>query len=818
MERTIGDLKHAFRILRKSPGFTLTAIGALALGIGANTAIFSVVDTVLLKPLPYPYPDRIVQIVLKSPNGMANITNVPKFVVQRQQTAVLEDITAYDFGGPGVNLTGGDRPEQLRGSRVTREFFPLFGAVPVLGRVFSEEEDRPGGGRLVVLSHGLWQRRFGGDPNLLGKPLYLGGEPYTVIGVIGPNFEPDPPADVWMPLQIDPNSTDQAHYLRAAARLKPGVSLAAANAALDAAADQYRSQFPGAMLNHATFAAQSLEDLSVANVRPALLVLLGAVGFVLLIACANVANLLLARASSRGREIAIRVAIGAGRVRIVRQLLTESLMLAVAGGVLGLLIGGLGVRALLAINPGNIPRIGLEGTAVQMDWRVFGFTLALSLLTGILFGLAPALASSRPDLSATLKESGSRSGSGMRQNKARSLLVVSEMALAIILLVGAGLLIRTFLSLRSVAPGFDPHNVLTMETSLTGAQFDRTATFATMSRQALDRIEGLPGVQAAAVTISLPLEPSFGLPFAIEGRPLERGSAHGGADWRYVSARYFDVFHIPIRRGRAFSLRDDGGAPGVVIINEAMAKQFWPKEDPLGRRITVGPGMGAVFAEPPREIVGIAADVRDDGLNVEPSPIMYTPVAQVKDYVMALNVRLRPMAWVVRTGVEPYSLSAAVQNEIRNATGLPAAFIRSMDQVLVHSTSRNQFNTTLLVIFACAAILLASIGLYGLMAYAVQQRTLEFGIRLALGADGGSLRNMVLRQAMLLAAAGIAIGLAAAYGLTRFMASMLFGVKPGDPWVFAAVAALLAAVAMLASYLPARRAVRIDPIVALRYE
>jgi predicted permease len=558
--------------------------------------------------------------------------------------------------------------------------------------------------------------------------------------------------------------------------------------------------------------------LSVANVRPALLVLLGAVGCVLLIACANVANLLLARASGRGREIAIRAAIGAGRGRIVQQMLTESLLLALAGGVLGLLTGGLGVRALLAINPGNIPRIGLEGAAVQMDWRVFGFTLMLSLFTGILFGLVPALAASRPDLSATLKESGSRSGSGLRQNKARGILVVSEMALAIVLLVGAGLLIRTFLSLRSVAPGFDPHNVLTMETSLTGTQFDRTATFANSSRQALDRIEGLPGVQSAAVTISLPLEPSFGLPFAIEGRPLEHGTSHGGADWRYVSARYFDVFHISIRRGRAFTVRDDAGSAGAVIINEAMAKQFWPKEDPLGRRILVGAGMGPPFVEPPREIVGIAADVRDEGLNVQPFPTMYTPLAQLKDGVMALNARLRPIDWVVRTGVEPYSLSAAVQNEIRRSTGLPAANVRSMDQVLVHSTSRDQLNTTLLAIFAGAAILLASIGLYGLMAYAVQQRTLEFGIRLALGADARGLRNMVLRQAMILAASGIAIGLAAAYGLTRFMASMLFGVKPGDPWVFAAVALLLAAVAMLASYLPARRAVRIDPIVALRYE
>ena len=639
-----------------------------------------------------------------------------------------------------------------------------------------------------------------------------------MIGVIGPNFVPQVPTDLWMPLQIDPNSTNQAHYLRAAARLKPGVSLDAAKAALAAAAEQFKRKFPSQMGPRSSFSAQSLQEIWVANVRPALLVLLGAVSFVLLIACANVANLLLARATGRGREMAIRAAIGAGRARIVRQLLTESVLLSLVGGALGLVLGASGVRALLAINPGNIPRIGPEGAAIPLDGRVLAFTLGLSLFTGILFGLVPALQASRPDLGATLKEGGARSGAGLRHNKARSLLVVTEMALAIILLVGAGLLIRTFLGLRSVVPGFDPHNVLTMETSLTGARFDHTATFATMARQALERIEGLPGVQSAAITISLPLEPSFGLGFAIEGRPLDNGPAHGGADWRYVSARYFDVFRIPIRRGRAFTVRDDGGAAGVMIINEAMARQYWPKEDPVGRRITIGPGMGPAFAEPPREIVGVAADVRDDGLNVAPGPIMYVPAAQIKDSVMALNNRIKPMDWAVRTSVEPYSLSAAIQGEIRAASDLPVANIRSMDQVLVQSTSRNQFNTTLLGIFAFAAILLASIGLYGLIAYGVEQRTLEFGIRLALGADGAGLRNLVMRQAMLLAGLGAVVGLGGAYGLTRFMATMLYGVKPNDPWVFVTVALVLVSVALLASYLPARRATRIDPIVALRYE
>ncbi len=693
-----------------------------------------------------------------------------------------------------------------------------MGPEPPSAARFLSAEDRPGGGHLVVISYGLWQRRFGRDPGIIGKPLPLGGEPYTVIGVLDAGYAPDPPADLWMPLQADVNSTDQAHYLRAAARLKPGVTLQQANAALGLAAARYHTRFPDADGPDQSFGAESLQDATVGNVRPALLILLATVGFVLLIACANVANLLLARATGRSREIAIRAALGAGRGRIIRQLLTESVLLASIGGVIGLFLGYAGVRALLAFSPGNIPRIGVDGAAVTLDWRVLLFTVAMAILTGVVFGLVPALHASRPDLHDTLKESASRSGSGLRQNRLRSLLVVSEMALAMVLLVGAGLLIRTFVALRQVVPGFDRHNVLVMETSLTGSGFDTTAAVARLTRQAIERIEALPGVEAAAVTCSVPLEPSFGLPFVIEGRPPTNGPSTAGGAWRYATPRYFDVFKIPILRGRSFTDRDDGAAPGVVLINETMARRFWPKQDPLGQRISIGKGVGPEFEEPPREIVGVVQDVLDAGLDSGPGNIMYIPLAQVKDGVMALNNRIIPITWAVRTKVEPYSLAGAIERQIQAAGNLPVANIRSMDRVLAQSTARNEFNALLLAIFAGSALLLAAIGIYGLMGYTVEQRAMELGIRIALGADSRNVRNLVMAQAMLPAAIGIAIGLGAAFALTRLMASLLFSVKPTDPLVFGAVAALLLLVALAASYFPARRATGIDPVVALRYE
>ncbi|MGD0299171.1 MAG: ABC transporter permease [Bryobacteraceae bacterium] len=811
------DLKQALRMLRQSPGFTATAVAALALGIGANAAIFSVINTVLLKPLAFPEPERIVVLMNSTPQGNFPAASVTKYNIWRRQTQVLDDISAYDTGGPGLNLSATDHPEQLKGIHVSYEFFHLFGATPVLGRTFNVAEDRPRGGSVAVLSNGLWRRRFASDPGIVGKTISLGGEPYTVIGVLASTFTFDPPADLYLPFQADPNSTNQGHYFRAAARLKGGVSLSTAQAALNLAGQEFKRRFPEAADPHASFTVEPMQQLLVRDVRPALYVLLGAVGCVLLIACANVANLLLARATSRSREIAIRSALGAGRGRIVQQLLTESLLLAIIGGMVGLAIGVVGVRALLAVNPGNIPRIGPDGASVQLDWAVLGFTFLLSVLSGVLFGLVPALHASRADLNSTLKETGTRSGSSLRQNKARGSLVVAELALSMVLLIGAGLLIRTFDELHRVVPGFDPHNVLTMETSLTGTHYDQTAAIFQLTRQVLDRIHALPGVESAAASSYLPLEGGLGLGFRIEGRPLTNGSDHGGASWNYVTWRFFDVFKIPIVRGRGLTERDDVGPP-VVLINEALAKRFFKNENPIGHRLIIGAGMGPDFVQAPREIVGVVGDTRDGGLNNDPSPATFIPLSQVRDSYMALNNRFMPLTWLVRTKVAPFSLSTPIQKAFQDAAGLAVAHMRSMDQIVVQSTSRDQFNTLLLGTFAFFAILLASVGLYGLIAYSVEQRTLEFGIRLALGADSPTLRNMIVRQAMTLAAIGIGIGLAAAFGLTRLLTAFLFNVKPTDPIIFASVAVLLGAVAMLASYLPARRALRIDPALALRHE
>jgi predicted permease len=813
------DLKHSLRSLFKNPGFTIAAVAALALGIGTNTAIFTVVNTVLLKPLTYPDADRIVQLLNISPTNKGVVASPTKFNTWRQQTSVLQDVAAYDFGGPGFNLTG-DHPEQVHGIHVSEAYFRLFGAPVMLGRTFTPQEDSPNGGKVVVLSYGLWQRKFGGNPNIVGTALSLGNEPYTIVGVIGQSFVTDPEADIWVPFQIDPNSTNQGHFFLAAGRLKPGVTLAQANAQLKLTADQFRRRYPiGVMGPNDSFGVEPLRDTIVSDVRSSLFILLGAVSLVLLIACANVANLLLVRASGRKREFAIRVSMGATRGHIIRQLLTESVLLAFTGGVLGLILGYLGVRGLLALSPGNIPRIGEHGASVGIDWRVLAFTVGVSLLTGILFGLFPAIGASRPDLNSTLKESSNRAGTGFRQSKARSLLVISEVSLALVLLIGAALLIRTFLALRSVNPGFNPHNVLTMEMSLTGDRYQKTAGVALLVQNGRERVNAIPGVEASASTCCLPLEGGFGLPFNVVGRPLGKEPYTGGAGWMNTSPGYFDVFKIPILKGRDFKDSDTTGAPGVVLINESMAKKYWPKENPVGQQIIIGKGVGPQFEEPARQIIGVVGDIRDGGLNRDPRPLMIIPQAQVPDGMTALNASIGPVVWLVRTHTDPHQFMTSVPEQLRQASGgFPVARVRSMEEVVVHSTAREDFNMLLLTIFGASALVLAAIGIYGLMAYSVQQRTQEMGIRMALGADRSRIRNLVVWQGMQLALIGAVIGVGAAFALTHLIASFLFGVKPYDPVVFVTVPVILSAVALLAVWLPATRASKLDPMESLRVE
>jgi predicted permease len=809
--------KHSLHMFSKNPGFTLAAIAALALGIGTNTAIFTVVNAVLLKPLTYPDADRIVQFRLTSPDGSGIGASIPKFFKWKAQTSVFQDVAAYDFGGPGFNLTGG-RPEQVQGIHVTEGYFRLFGAPVMLGRTFTPQEDSPDGGKVVVLSYGLWKRRFGSNPNIVGTTISLGNEGYTVVGVLGKSFFSDPEADILLPFQFDPNSANQGHYFLAAGRLKPGVTIAQANAMLKVAADQFRRQYPEALGPKDGFAVQPLRDSIVSDVRSSLLIMLGAVSLVLLIACANVANLLLIHATGRKREFAIRAALGAGRARIILQLLTESVLLSVTGGILGLLLGYFGVRALLALSPGDIPRIGEHGAAVGIDWRVLAFTLGVSLLTGILFGLFPAIAASRPDLNSTLKESSNRSGTGFRQSKARSLLVISEVSLALVLMIGATLLIRTFLAIRSVNPGFRSDHVLTMQMSLTGDKYQKTAGVAQLSRNGRDRLNAIPGVEVSASTCCLPLEGGYGLPFDIVGHPVQKGQ-QDGAGWMSASPGYFQAFKIPILRGRDFTEQDSTGAPGVVLINQAMAKHYWPKENPVGQQIVIGKETGPQFAEPARQIIGVVGDIHDGGLNRDPRPLMIVPVAQVTDGMTSLMTRIGPVEWLLRTHTDPHQFIAAVTDQLRQVSGgFPVSHVRAMDEIVIRSTARESFNMLLLTIFGAAALILASIGIYGLMAYSVQQRTQELGIRMALGADRGKIRNLVVRQGMQLAIIGVVVGIAAAFGLTRLIASFLFGVKSWDPIAFVTIPILLLLVALAAVWLPATRAAKLDPMQALRVE
>jgi predicted permease len=811
------DVKHALHLFLKSPGFTIAAISALALGIGANTAIFTVVNAVLLKPLGYPDADRIVQILLTSPQGSGPGASIPKFQEWQRQTSIFKDVAAYDFAGPGFNVTG-DRPELIHGIHVTEGYFRVFGAPVMLGRTFTQQEDSPNGGHVVVLSYGLWQRRFGGDSNVVGKALSLGGEPYTIIGVLGRDFATDPEADIWIPFQFEPNSTNQGHFFLGAGMLKPGVTVAQANAQMKLAYADFRRQFPTADPKGG-FAVQPLRDSIVRNARTSLLVLLGAVALVLLIACANVANLLLVRATGRKREFAIRAAMGASRARVIRQLLTESVLLALLGGVLGLALGFLGVRWLLAISPAGLPRIGEDGAAVGVDWRVLGFTLAMACATGILFGLFPAFSVSRTDLNSTLKESSNRAGTGFRQGKTRSLLVITEVALALVLLVGAALLIRTFVALRAVNAGFDPHNVLTMEMSMNGDRFSKTAAIAQLSREGRQRLDAIPGVESSAFTCCLPVDGQFGLPFAIAGHPVDPSKGQQGAGWMQASPDFYKVFRIPILRGREFTDADTGSSPGVVIINEAFERQYFAKENPIGQQILIAKGMGPPFEEPGRQIVGVVGNTHDGGLDQDTPPLMIVPDSQVLDAMTALNAKIVPLRWAVRTHGDPKQLSAAIAEQLRQASGgFPVAHIRSMDEVVSRTTSRQTFNMMLLSIFGAIALVLAAIGIYGLIAYSVQQRTQEIGIRMALGADRTTIRRLVVWDGMRLTLIGMVLGIGASFGLTRLIASFLFGVKTWDPTAFIAVPLVLAAVALAAVWLPAMRASRVEPKMALRVE
>jgi len=807
----------------KTPGFTVTAIAAVAIGVGATSAIFSIVNNVILRPLPVFEPDRLVAVGIVGPsvdvNGAGNFgwgASPARFVHLQTQTGVLQDVSA--FSSRFVNYTADGVAEQWYSMQLSEAIFRCLGVRVLRGRTFAPDDDLPNGPHVAVLGDALWKRRFGGDRGIVGKTISLSGEPYTVIGVVDDNpmmqeIGPDHLPGVYLPLQIDPNTSDVAVSFSVIARLRSGVTLSQANARVQASTRAYHARFPKDFGPQDSFRVMDFRRALIGDsgTRYGLIVFAGAVSLVLLIACANVANLLLARVTGRQQEMAIRAALGAGRGRMVRQLLTESLLLSFAGGAAGLWLGYAGIRALLAVNTADLPLVGQNGKSVSLDWRMLGFGLALSFATGIAFGLLPAFQGSRIGLSVGMKSSAGQ------KNRARGLLVVAEVTLAVVLLAGAGLLTRTFLALGGVDRGYDTGNVVTMRTSLTGPKYEKTVAASATIRTTLDRIGALPGVVAASAGCCLPLQTgTYDINFDILGRSKPDDRDVG---WASVSADFFEVFRIPLRRGRVFTGRDDTKAPAVVIINEAMAKHYWPNSDPLGDRILVGKGLDKYFqGEPARQIVGIVGDVRFEELGSAPRPIMYVPQAQLPDAANAQFARMMPLSWMFRTRGKPGALVSPIREQIRQTTGLPVSEVLVMDEIVSLSMQRQRFNMLLMLVFGGSALLLAAIGVYGLMAYAVEQRRREIGIRMALGAEAHRVRGMVVREGMTFAAAGVAAGVIAAWALSRLLESLLFGVRTHDPLVFAAVPILLGMVSWIAVWLPARRASRVDPVEALRYQ
>ena len=804
MGNLIHDLRYAMRMMVKRPGFTVVAVVALALGIGANTAIFTVVNAVLLRPLPYEDPDSLVWVWDTQPQLAKAPASLPDFLDWQTQNQSFEYLAAYQSGT--MFFDAGNGTQDTRVGLVTPAFFALFRVNPVLGRTFTEEETLPGRFRVAVLSHSIWQRSYGSDPNVLGQTLQLSGAPYTIIGVLPPGFGYPNEAQLWRPIPIDPKALNRGpHYLQVLGRLKHGVTIEQAQAEMSAIASRLAQQYPDKIAGHGVN-LELLSTVVVGDIGTALLVLFGAVGFVLLIACANVANIQLVRAGTRQKEIAIRSALGATRARIIRQVLTESVLLAAVGGVAGLLVAVWGVSSLAAISADTIPRV----REIGIDAKVAAFTLLISVGTGVLFGLAPALQVSKSDLTDALKE-GARSTAGARRNRVRSVLVVAEVALSLVLLIGAGLMIRSFAKLNNVNPGFNPDNVATMGVSLLRANYPDDRQVGAFYSQILERLASMPGVRSAGAIGELPLSGgSTSDYFTIEGRPAIAQEERPLTECRLVTPRYFESMSIPLLKGRDFTPTDTKQSPNVAIINDAFARRHFGDEDPLGHRVNL---QGQL--RDPLVIVGVVGNIRGFGLDQAPTPELYYPYLQDP-----LSETLsRAMTLVIRTETNPGAMSETLRTELLSLDkALPVYALKPMTEYVHDSLARRRFNMVLLSVFAGVALLLAAVGIYGVISYTVAQRTHEIGIRVAMGAHARDILKMVIGQAMLLTLVGIVLGLAAAVGLTRLMESLLFEVSATDPLTFAMIALILSAVALSACFVPARRATKVDPMIALRYE
>jgi putative ABC transport system permease protein len=801
MENLIKDVRYGARMLVKNPGFSIVAIIALALGIGANAAIFSVVNTVLLRSIPYPEPDRLMVLrENKLPEFPEFSVSPGNFLDWQKQTTMFETLAA--FNGAAYNLVSDAEPERLRGARVSAGLFEMLGAIPAYGRNFLDEEDKEGHGNVVILSNALWKRRFASDPNIVGQQIKLSASSYTVAGVMPASFSfPDRETELWAPMAFTAQQAQQhgAHYTSAIGRLKAGATIEQVRTEMTTIPGRLGEQYPDTDSGWGVNVFP-MQEYDVRDIKPALLVLLGAVALVLLIACANVANLLLARATARQKEVAIRSALGASRWRVVRQLLTESILLALVGGAVGLLLAVWGMDLLLALAPDNLPRV----KDVALDGRVVAFTFSIATLTGVIFGIVPALQASNPNLNETLKEGGR--GTTGAHHRVRGSLVVTEVALALMLLIGAGLLIRSFYRLQQVNPGFNAKNALVVTVSLPGKKYSKDEQQSAFFTQLLEKVSPLPGVASVGATQSLPVQGDYILGFNIQGRPPDAPGEEPSTNYYAVTPDYFKAMGIPLLRGRVFTEQDRKGSPRVALINEEMARKFFKDEDPIGKRINVTNG-----PETFREIVGIVGDVKQYGPAQPTTMQTYEPFLQNPYSGMTL---------VVRTEGNPTALTSAIRSQVLSIDKeQPVARTRPLEQVLSDSVAKQRFLMVLLTTFAAVALVLAAVGLYGVMSYAVTQRTHEIGIRLALGARTGDVMKLVVGQGMALALAGVGIGLAGAFILTRIlMASFLFSVGASDPLTFATISVLLAGVALGASVVPARRAVKVDPMVALRYE